>query len=150
MKQNLNYSPLKGFNSFKKAYEIAKKYRFDNLLIAICLKPTDLLIKGKKPSPNKLYVGISVPKKVFKKAVVRNRIKRLIKVSMRNFIKQNQDNILLHSVQAILITWNGQQIFNPRHIKLNDVEPQIFDRLNSILNKKKKIETNSVINTKIL
>jgi len=135
MKQNLNYSPLKGFNSFKKAYEIAKKYRFDNLFIAVCNKPTDLLIKGKLPSPHKIYVGISVPKKTFKKAVVRNRIKRLIRVSMRNFIKNNQNNSSLSEIQVILISWNGPQITNSRQIKLQDVEPIINKSLNMILNK---------------
>ncbi len=145
MKHNLNYSPLKGFNSFKKAYELAKKYRFDNLFIAICNKPTNLLIKGKEPNPNKIYVGISVPKKSFKKAVVRNRIKRLIRVSMRNFIRLNQSNEQLIGMQAILITWHGQQINNPRQIKLSDVETQIYKALENILNKKKKIETNTSI-----
>lgn len=145
MKQNLNYSPLKGFNSFKKAYEIAKKHRTENLFVAICNKPSELLIKGKEPSWNKVYVGISVPKKLFKKAVVRNRIKRLIRVSMRNYISQNQESENLRKVQAILITWNGPQITNPRHIKLADVEPVISKTIDKIINKKKRIETDPVI-----
>lgn len=135
MKQTLNYSPLKGFNSFKKAYEIAKKYRFDNLFVAVCTIPTSLLIKGKLPSPNKIYVGISVPKKIFKKAVVRNRIKRLIRVSMRNYIKSNQTNSLLNQIKVVLISWNGPQITNPRRIKLQDVEPIINQSLDNVLNK---------------
>jgi len=139
MKHSLNYSPLKGFNSFKKAYEIAKKYRFENLFVAVCIKPTNLLIKGKLPSPNKVYVGISVPKKTFKKAVVRNRIKRLIKVTMRNFIKNNQENQSLQQIQVILISWNGSLINNPRQIKLQDVEPVINQSLDVILNKISKI-----------
>lgn len=150
MKQILNYSPLKGFNSFKKAYELAKKYRFDNLFIAVCAKPNELLIKGKEPNPYKIYVGISVPKKSFKKAVVRNRIKRLIKVSLRNFIKSNQNNEQLIKTQAILITWNGQQINNPRQIKLTDVEPKLYNAFDIILNKMKKIEANTPSNIKVL
>lgn len=150
MKQILNYSPLKGFNSFKKAYELAQKYRFDNLTIAVCAKPTELLIKGKEPSPYKIYVGISVPKKSFRKAVVRNRIKRLIKVSLRNFIKSNQNNEQLIKTQVILITWNGQQINNPRQIKLSDVEPKLFKTIEIILNKMKKCEANTPLNIKVL
>lgn len=145
MKQSLNYSPLKGFNSFKKAYEIAQKHRSENLFVAICTKPSELLIKGKEPSWNKIYVGISVPKKLFKKAVVRNRIKRLIRVSMRNYISQNHDNEKLQKVQAILITWNKPQITNPRHIKLADVEPIIIKSIDTIINKKKRIETDTDI-----
>lgn len=135
MNQCLNYSPLKGFNSFKKAYELSKKYRFDRVFVAVCTKNTDLLIKGRNPSPNKIYVGISVPKKSFKKAVVRNRIKRLIRVAMRKFIKINQSNENLRKFQVILITWMGPKINNLRQIKLIDVETALFNSLDTLIKK---------------
>lgn len=135
MKQILNYSPIKGFNSFKKAYSLSKKYRYDNFTIAICPRNVDLLIKGKNPSPNKIYCGISIPKKIFKKAVVRNRIKRLIKETLRQYIKINQNNPNLQAILVILVIWNGPIIQNPRQIKLNDVQLLITNALDQIVEK---------------
>ena len=141
----LNYSPLKGFNSFSKVFSISKKFRNEQLLIGICYKPTDILIKGKAPDQNKIYVGISVPKKYFKKAVIRNRIKRLIKETFRAYIKDTNKIDELSKVQIITINWYGNSIDKVKDIKLHDVRTPIFKMLDKILhiNEKNSTEVNN-------
>jgi ribonuclease P protein component len=131
--KNLNYSPLKGFNSFSKVFSISKKFRSEHLLIGVCFKPTDILVKGKPLDDTKIYVGISVPKKYFKKAVIRNRIKRLIKETFRAYIKDTNRISELSKVHIITINWYGKSISKEKDIKLNEVKTPIFKLLDKIL-----------------
>ncbi|GEM_PF-657828 len=147
--KNLNYSPLKGFNSFSKVFSISKKFRSEQLLIGICYKPTDILVRGKSPDQNKIYVGISVPKKYFKKAVIRNRIKRLIKESFRAYIKDANKIDELSKVQIITINWYGRSVTKVKDIKLNDVRTPIFKMLDKILHIN-EINNTEVVNSEVI
>ena len=68
--------PLKGHNIFSDVFKVAYKKRSSKLLIAYTYY-------SKENSADNLFLGVSVPKKIVKKAVCRNRIKRLLRESIR-------------------------------------------------------------------
>ncbi|OGU59616.1 MAG: ribonuclease P protein component [Ignavibacteria bacterium GWF2_33_9] len=117
-----NLSPLKGFNSFKKAYEISAHARLGPVLLFISSRNNDLLIKGKVPEEDTIYFGISVPKKIFKKAVVRNRIKRLIRESLWKNIPLLANQFNLQSVCTILVNYKGEKITKTNQIHLSEID----------------------------
>jgi ribonuclease P protein component len=124
-----NLSPLKGFNSFKNVYEISVKSHFGTILLFIASKPCPILIKGKELDTNSIYLGISVQKKLFKKAVVRNRIKRLIRESVRKNIAQLSQSFSFEPVQVLLVSFKGETIEKPSRIKLADIERDLSPAL---------------------
>lgn len=120
-----NLSPLKGFNSFKNVYEISVKSHFGNILLFVAPKATPILIKGKTPEENTIYLGISVAKKIFRKAVVRNRIKRLIRESVRKNLLALAQNFSLDKIQIIMVAYKGEKILKPSEINLSKVDSDL-------------------------
>lgn len=78
---------LKNWRNFKKVYEKGRFYRSDNLnLKALFDPPPDQKSNLSNEELPPTCLGISISKKVSKKAVVRNRIKRLIKACFRELL----------------------------------------------------------------
>lgn len=138
-----NLSPLKGFNSFRNVYEISDRSHFGSILLFIAPKPLPIQLKGKDADPNLIYLGISVPKKLFRKAVVRNRIKRLIRESMRKNIKEMSNHYSVEPIQVILVAWKGEKIDKPSRIKMKDIENDLIPALSKYCRRrlaKKEVE----------
>lgn len=133
--KSMNLSPLKGFNSFTKVYEQSLKVHFGNISLQICFKPSNILIKKKACNPELIYFGVVAPKKIYKKAVVRNRIKRLLRVSLREILKDIAPKYDLSQIQILVITWKGKAVTKPREIKLNEVKESLFQALTYFLSK---------------
>ncbi len=132
MKQ-LKLSPLKGFNAFGYVFKKGRKISNNDALIVICNKEIDELIKKNNSYKdlNSILYGVTVPKKIAKKAVVRNRIKRLMRVSI---IKYFQNLKIDYEIQIkyFIIVWR----YAPKHpalINLDEVYPAIENLLNRYL-----------------
>jgi len=67
--------PLKGYRSFEEVLRSGRRVTSGPLLLAILPNQTD---------EAQAYLGVGVPKRIARKAVVRNRIKRLMRVAMRS------------------------------------------------------------------
>lgn len=101
------------------------------------LEKTNNSEKQNNSSEKPIFFAVSVSKKISKKAVVRNRIKRLMRESMRKALKENSD----------YLQWSGRAIFfwripikKPQHIKLSDVYPLVLGLIKqaSLNNSQKK------------
>jgi len=80
---------LKSWRNFKTVYEKGRFYRGGNLNLKALFDQaliTDRAITSNNHDLPASCLGISISKKVSKKAVVRNRIKRLIKASFRELL----------------------------------------------------------------
>jgi ribonuclease P protein component len=132
--KSANLSPLKGFNSFKYVYKQSRKFYSVPILIAICFKPCDFKLKRLEPNPNTIYFGVTAPKKIYKKAVVRNRIKRLLRISLKNSLKIIENKIDISRIQAIIITWKGDKVNCPKEINLRTVQTNLLDTLAQMFN----------------
>ncbi len=135
MLNKLNLSPLKGFNSFQTVFKFGSSFYSENVLLIICNKSCNISLKQLTNSSNIILYGISAPKRKFKKAVVRNRIKRLMRVSIRQSLEELSKFYDIAIFKVILIIWQGPSIKKQNQIYLNDIEPYIFKALKDYLEK---------------
>lgn len=135
MLNELNLSPLKGFNSFNTVFKHGVALYSENVLLIICDKTCNISLKQLINSSNVILYGVSVPKKKFKKAVIRNRIKRLIRVSLKNSLAELGKFYDISEFKVIVIIWRGPSIERPNLISLHDVEPYIYKALKNYLEK---------------
>lgn len=121
---------IKGYQSFSNLFKIAHKKRNNKLLTAYTYNENN---------PKYLFLGVSVPKKIIKKSVCRNRVKRLLRESIRQINKENVE--LLENIEQLILIWqNG--LDKPSQIKLQDVKEEVKDILSKALIRKNEIHTN--------
>lgn len=135
--QKLVLKPLKGYNSFTKVFKAGKKIKTVNALGVFCKNEcTDLEIESNEST---LIFGVTVSKKIAPKAVMRNRVKRLLRESIRKFFR-NKDQKPEYNV--LVISWR----YIPEHSKLlhlSEVFPQVEQLLLKAENLYKKENTNA-------
>lgn len=112
--------PLKGFDSFDKVFKEGYRVKSKNAFAVF-------IISNSKEQEFVNY-GIGISKRTAKKAVVRNRLKRLIRESLVYLSKNESDKLLLF--EKFVIIWTSA----PSHAKLinlKDVQPVILDLFNN-------------------
>lgn len=112
--------PIKGFKAFNRVFDAGKKFRSKDALGVFCKKGTEII--NKYAECNAIYYGVTVPKKLAPKAVMRNRIKRLLRVSIRESLRNIEYSNI--NFDIFIITWRNIPQ-NPREIRLKDVLPQV-------------------------
>jgi|GEM_PF-733736 len=121
----LSLKPLKGYNSFGKHFESGKRFFSKNMMLSIIVRSMD---SQSITFPFEIGYGVSVRKKVCPKAVVRNRIKRLLRECLR------EESSKWHAVneniscsanywESILLFWN-KKIDKPGLIRLADIKKE--------------------------
>ncbi|MDC1068088.1 ribonuclease P protein component [Candidatus Kapabacteria bacterium] len=98
--------PLKGYNAFQDAFNLGKTKN--------SAKATITLVFGDSDS---ISLGVGISKKRAKKAVVRNRVKRLLRESIR---KLNSEFSLPKNIKTITVFWKIAPK-HPMEIRLNEV-----------------------------
>lgn len=121
-----NLLPLKGHNIFSVLFAKSKKISNDSVLIAYTDEVIDI-IERKKNDSNDILYGVTISKRLAKKAVSRNRVKRLLRESLRIILKDEEV-----SFKYIIISWR-KKVNNPKEINLGIVKPKVEDLLNKIL-----------------
>jgi ribonuclease P protein component len=101
--------PLKGYRSFEEVLRSGRRVTSGPLLLAAM--PND-------GSSDVTFVGVGVPKRVAPKAVVRNRIKRLMRVSIRACLLESST---LHAGVRVVLLWRSAPK-HPSEIALADVQ----------------------------
>lgn len=122
--------PIKGFNSFSPVYQSGKKF-YDKELTAVFI--TDLRYHGLVRNCNDLntfYYGVSAGKKYIKKAVVRNRVKRLLRESIRKIFYERFHNFDNTPFLYAVFSWRKAPQ-HPALINLDDVYPSVENVFNS-------------------
>lgn len=119
-------APLKGHNSYKVVIEEGSKVRTKNFI--------GFFVPGSDVTKSKF--GISVPKRYAKKAVVRNRTKRLVRESLIHLVQNEVDLVL--AFEKFIIIRTEKLPPHPKLIRLDQIEPEInklFDRALEAVNK---------------
>lgn len=126
----LKLTPIKGKKTFEKIFAESKKFKSDSINAFIRFRS---FLPNNEDLQINIYFAVSVSKKISKKAVVRNRIKRLLRESLRYAIIQPYfcENIVC--IEDIVLIWRIP-IQSPKLIKLNDVVPELFEILKSAIN----------------
>ena len=140
---------IKGYNSFRKIYDVGMRFRSNNASATVVFSEVFFseMIKtavvsssetSKKSNNNAycgvsndgkhiIYYGVAVGKKVAKKAVVRNRIKRLMRESLRIAVKKIEVEKKL-PIKKIIISYHSAPK-HPMQIGLNNVLPAVENLL---------------------
>ena len=167
----IQFYPIKGYNSFSKIYDVGVKFRSGSASCVVIF--SDEIFTEMPESVNKflgisncenngesknqtycnvhsnnckhiIYYGVTVSKRIAKKAVVRNRIKRLMRESLRIAGKEMEMKNFF-PIKKIIISYH----FAPKHpmqISLNDVLPAVknlLERAFSYYNNRKNETNNS-------
>lgn len=128
----ITIKPIKGVKAFSDAIKNSKRFRSEKAIAYVCFYHNSDLTSDCKEQNSTfiLNYGIILSKKIIKKAVVRNRIKRLIRESLRIIARENGEQ--LTNVKSIILSWNRNPM-HPKLIKLDEVLSEIRDLINKIL-----------------
>lgn len=110
---------LKGKKTFDNLFTKGKKFSIKNCSVVVSFyNQTDFT---DNPNDNRIiFYATIISKKIAKKAVVRNRIKRLLRESIRQLYKEN--SIMFEGVYQIAFIWKNAPK-HPKLINLKDVKP---------------------------
>ena len=114
---------LKGHRTFDYIHKNSVKYYGKLMTLKIARANPKILISHKKTdSLNDFKIAISISKKVSKKAVIRNKIRRILQDSLlKNFSQENN-----HKPYWLLVTLKTDNLFNDKSKLLREFEYLIF------------------------
>ena len=121
---------LKGFKAFNKVFDNAIKYKSSKLLMAFTFD---------NENSDTLLLGVSSPKKKSKKAVWRNRIKRLLRESIRQ-INAESDSLIYF--KNIILIWYIP-LEKSSLLRLDEVKSEVNGLLNRAICKYNEIHSDS-------
>ena len=122
--------PIKGYNAFSDAFKVGIKLKTK------CLFSSIVLNTSTDDEQHTILLGVTISKKIVKKAVIRNRVKRLLRTSFRLLLNEF-DAIELKAINNIILVWK----FAPQHpkeITLDNVMPAVKNILEQAFNLYKK------------
>lgn len=121
---NFQLETIKRKRDFEKLFASGKRFSIGSLRLVVLQKEQS----GEQSELNKVYYAVQVSKKATKRAVVRNRIKRLLRESLRYLAKTAMKD-KLHIFQYIFLGWVDAPS-RPCEIHLKDVLPLVERGLN--------------------
>jgi ribonuclease P protein component len=139
VQDKVKIKPIKGFNCFSILYVAGVKIRLFPILASVCYNLEDSglneLWSGRlNRQANTMFFGVTVSKKVNKKAVNRNRIKRLMRESIRLVIDELVTSGEEIQIKTIILSWKSP-IAKPADIALKDVLPLIRETIKTANNR---------------
>ncbi len=121
---------LKGRKAFDRLFNEGRKIS-GRKAWAVFLCRAEMQHKG-----DTMRFAVIAPKKFSKKAVVRNRIKRLLRESIRLEAENHNELYLPHT---IAFAWKEKGIKHPGLIRLNDVQPEVAFLLERAVDQCRKV-----------
>ncbi|MBX3043939.1 MAG: ribonuclease P protein component [Candidatus Kapabacteria bacterium] len=122
----LQVKPIKGFNSFSLIFNAGKKF-YDKDLTAVFVhsdaEENNALIKNCNDDKT-LYYGVTAGKKFIRKAVVRNRVKRLLRESIKKIFAERYIMLDKPPFKYAVFSWRKAPV-HPALINLADVLPSL-------------------------
>ena len=114
---------LKGHRTFDYIHKNSMKYYGKFMTFKIAKSNPKILISHKNThSPNNFKIGISINKKVSKKAVVRNKIRRTLQdCLLKNFSQENN-----HKPYWLLVNLKANNFYNDKINLLEEFQYLIF------------------------
>ena len=118
--------PLKGFGAFEDTLRSGRRVTSGPLSL------TAVTVAEPEEQPVSVLVGVTIAKRIAPRAVVRNRVKRLLRESVRRQIALRGDQLRARRISRIIFNWR-QAPSSAMKLHLNDVEPYISDAFDKLL-----------------
>ncbi len=115
---------IKGYKTIPAVFRYGRRFTCPEATLAACFRPCKkVLIKKKHPAASITYLAVTISKKSAKRAVTRNRVKRLLRESVRITLNKLDfdDQFPLH---LLVISWRKAPKL-PRMISLQDIQPTV-------------------------
>jgi ribonuclease P protein component len=127
--EKLMLKPLKGRKKFAALFNSGSRFSEKEASAVVCFrKGEDIHDTDDEIRFIEIFYAVGVRKKVAKKAIVRNRLKRLLRESLRQLFKEEKAKEFAEAFEIIYLSWNAA----PSHHKLiglKDVFPKVKDLL---------------------
>ncbi|HYF02802.1 MAG TPA: ribonuclease P protein component [Patescibacteria group bacterium] len=119
----LRIAPLKGHEAFPKVFKKSKKFTGRDAVLFVEFS----LLESESDILKTVSLGVGIRKKTARKAVMRNRVKRLLRTAMRNFLKNMAagGNV---PFTAIIAIWQSAPE-HPLQLRLEYVEQALWPLL---------------------
>ena len=108
--------PVKGYEAFSEIYSKAEKYYTRKASAAVIFRDED------EECERIINFGVTISKRIAGKAVLRNRIKRLLRESLRLMVKEEVFDF--SEIKQIILLWRIKP-GSVRQFTLNDVYPEV-------------------------
>lgn len=108
---------LKGFGSYEAILERGRRFTSGPATVTI-------LFHSAETAPSGVRFGVMVGKRSNPKSVVRSRIRRLLRESVRTVIATNESRVAASNISTFLLGWR-KTYDSPSVVKLNDVIPDV-------------------------
>ncbi|MBM2815688.1 MAG: Ribonuclease protein component [Ignavibacteria bacterium] len=116
--------PIKGFDAYSEAYKEGKKFELSTAKASVTFRMPNEVLFERQNNDDNVYYGVTIGKKTAKRAVIRNRVKRLLRESLRKSIKIDIRNGEICPFLKIIIIWKRTPL-HPKLISLKDVLPVV-------------------------
>ena len=114
---------LKGHRTFAYIHKNSTKYYGKFMVFKVARSNPDILLSHKlQNSPNKFRIAIAISKKVSKKAVERNKIRRIL----QEWLLNNIQKINNHKPYWLLVTLRYGDIYNGKNQLLEEFQNLMF------------------------
>lgn len=124
---------VKGKSRFDEIFKTGQ--RFNNKDCIFFVKYEEFPSQGGLKERRIINYAVAISKKIAKKAVVRNRIKRLMRESLRQILKS--DSNLFNGISEFVIIWR----WAPKHRSLIGLR-EVKDSVNNVLQKSQIFKNN--------
>lgn len=131
---NDNIKSLKGYNAFSKVIANGKRIKYNEIVSFFVFKDSELSLL-KSSNPYVFYYGVTSSKKVNKKAVIRNRIKRLLRIAIRVIYLKDKDKY--NQIKYAIFMYN-KSIPYSNYISLTEIIPLVENIMNKAIEFKNK------------
>jgi ribonuclease P protein component len=113
---NLRIAPLKGHEAFPKVFKKSRKFTEKDAVLFVQFRAPD------EDFSKTVHIGVTIRKKTAKSAVMRNRVKRLLRVALRNILEEFPEADF--PFKAVIAVWQKAPE-HPKQLRLEHVETVI-------------------------
>lgn len=118
--------PLKGFGAFEEILRSGRRITSGPLSLTAELNP------GAMETGKPVFVGVTIAKRIAPRAVMRNRVKRLLRESARHHVSSRSHALHECGIGRMIFIWR-QAPPSPMQLRLADVEMHMAEALDKLL-----------------
>lgn len=126
----MNIKTVKGRIQVTSAFKKGKRFSLPEAMVSVRSRFYAQEYDAPKNSENSLFIVCSVRKKIAPHAVIRNRLKRLVKESVRQYIRTHADKKNISILLTLAFNWNIAPK-RPLEIALQDIYPIVQQLLDN-------------------